>query len=163
MSLDRSSLRDAAFIALIVGAALWWGRRPTDSAAALALFVALVVAGRALVRWRAIRRWPALDDRVFLSRCGAPQERETDALLVRAVMARELEVPERRLPPEATLEQIAGSVAWFGSNFLALGDLEQALKRMTNGAFTFDQGMTVREVISSILSNSTPGISDPEL
>lgn len=157
MSLMRSPSREVAFLVLMLSASAAWLYAVPSTPKWLVLAAVLVAGALVLVALRvmAARSLRPLTDEEFLSRCGVdgPSGR---ALEMRGDIAKALGLPRDRVAPDVRLRDLMAKTAWFGSDLLALGEIQDRFERLARRAEEVTPEVMVRDLVRIVAEAERP-------
>ncbi|HSN11212.1 MAG TPA: hypothetical protein VLS51_03785 [Propionibacteriaceae bacterium] len=112
--------------------------------AAVLVAGALVLVALRVAAARSLR--PVSDDE-FLNRCGVEGPASGRALTMRGDIAKALGLPRDRVASDARLRDLMAKTAWFGSDLLALGEIQERFERLAQRAEEVKPEVTVRDLV----------------
>jgi hypothetical protein len=130
---------------------LWTTSVRATKAIPLIFLAALAVGVHAWLRRSAHRKLASTPVAEFLRSCQVPPEGEATALRVRTSIAEAFGVSPDRIAAELPLRELMALTGWFGSDLLALGEVQHAVDALAPNAGEVRPERTVCEVVRSVV------------
>lgn len=148
LQVKRFPARELWFLAAALGLmAAWSVGVGKAKVIPLGVLAALAIGIVAWLRRSATRSLATVGDPEFLRSCDVGPEYAQAALHLRSSIGRAFGVPPERISGEMRLQELMNLTGWFGSDLLALSEVQRALNALAPNAGDARPERTIRELV----------------